>query len=323
MGTAANMNYAAVSSDSDGALTVTAVVTGGVETNAACAGDPAAWRETGAGWEKVPAYAGTINTMLLVNTPLTHAALARAVVTMTEGKSAALQRLAVPSRQSPDLATGTGTDQYCLAAPRQRRPRPDLGQHARQARRADRPDCPHGDAGGTALAERPRTELHARPVSRAVALRPGRGDVHRRHHAAARRASARAVAPQRQGGHLRAAGGRRRARAGHGVRSRAPRHAPRGGAAGRRRADGGDAGRQRRGAPGALARVPGTAARVGRRRQGAGAGRGGPGMDGEVAFGHDARRLVRARAQRRGVAGGDRRRPGAGRSRVRRTSGAG
>jgi adenosylcobinamide amidohydrolase len=117
MGTAANMNYAAVVSDSDDAVTVTAVVTGGVETNAACAGDPAAWRETGTGWEKVPAYAGTINTMLLVNTPLTHAALARAVVTMTEGKSAALQRLAVPSRQSPDLATGTGTDQYCLAAP--------------------------------------------------------------------------------------------------------------------------------------------------------------------------------------------------------------
>ena len=36
---------------------------------------------------------------------------------MTEGKSAALQRLVVPSRQSPDLATGTGTDQYCVATP--------------------------------------------------------------------------------------------------------------------------------------------------------------------------------------------------------------
>jgi hypothetical protein len=28
-----------------------------------------------------------------------------------------LQRLAVPSRRSVDLATGTGTDQYCVAAP--------------------------------------------------------------------------------------------------------------------------------------------------------------------------------------------------------------
>jgi len=65
--------------------------------------------------ERVPAYAGTINTMLIIDAPLTDAALARAVVTMTEGKSAALQRLAVPSRQSADLATGTGTDQYCIA----------------------------------------------------------------------------------------------------------------------------------------------------------------------------------------------------------------
>lgn len=117
MGTAANMNYAAVSADVDGEVTVTAVVTAGVESNATCAGDPAKWRETSAGMERVPDYAGTINTMLLMNVPLTDAALARAVVTMTEGKSAALQRLAVPSRQSPDLATGTGTDQYCVAAP--------------------------------------------------------------------------------------------------------------------------------------------------------------------------------------------------------------
>ena len=36
---------------------------------------------------------------------------------MTEAKSAALQRLAVPSCYSPDLATGTGTDQFCVAAP--------------------------------------------------------------------------------------------------------------------------------------------------------------------------------------------------------------
>jgi adenosylcobinamide hydrolase len=117
MGTAANMNYAAVSTETDLAVEVTAVVTAGVEGNATCAGDPADWRELETGFEKVPAYAGTINTMLLINVPLTVAALARAVVTMTEGKSAALQRLVVPSRQSPDLATGTGTDQYCIATP--------------------------------------------------------------------------------------------------------------------------------------------------------------------------------------------------------------
>jgi adenosylcobinamide amidohydrolase len=114
MGTAANMNYAALAFESDGGVQVVAAVTAGVQTNAVCAGDPAAWREGAAGMEKV---AGTINTLLLVNRPVTSAALARSVVTMTEAKCAALQRLAVPSCYSSDLATGTGTDQYAVAAP--------------------------------------------------------------------------------------------------------------------------------------------------------------------------------------------------------------
>jgi adenosylcobinamide amidohydrolase len=117
MGTAANMNYTAIASEHDGGVVVTAVVTGGVQTNATCAGDPASWRETRDGVVKVPPVVGTINTMLLVNTPVTVSALTRTIVTMTEGKSAALQRLAVPSCASADLATGTGTDQFCVAAP--------------------------------------------------------------------------------------------------------------------------------------------------------------------------------------------------------------
>lgn len=117
MGTAANMNYAAVATTTDDEVEVIAAVTAGVEGNATCAGDPANWRETDAGMQKVPVHAGTINTMVLVTRPLTPGALARAAITVTEGKSAALQRLAVPSRQSMDLATGTGTDQFCIAAP--------------------------------------------------------------------------------------------------------------------------------------------------------------------------------------------------------------
>lgn len=117
MGTAANMNYAATVHHRDGTMLVTAVVTAGVQGNAACAGDPASWRETETGWEKVPTVAGTINTMLLMNHSLTEGALARAVVTMTEGKTAALSELAVGSLYSKNLATGTGTDQYCVAAP--------------------------------------------------------------------------------------------------------------------------------------------------------------------------------------------------------------
>ncbi|MCW5965650.1 MAG: adenosylcobinamide amidohydrolase [Bryobacterales bacterium] len=152
MGTAANMNYASILTIRDSAtsatgnpadeLVVTAVVTAGVQGNAACAGDPATWRETDTGWEKVApldippaaphALAGTINTMLLINRPLTEGALARAVVTMTEAKSAALTRLAIGSRYSPDAATGTGTDQFCIAAClSQHKPLAAASQHVR------------------------------------------------------------------------------------------------------------------------------------------------------------------------------------------------
>jgi adenosylcobinamide amidohydrolase len=117
LGTAANMNYAAIVRQRDLDVEVTAVVTAGVQTNATCAGDPAGWRETRDGIVKAPAVPGTINTILVTNQSLTPAALTRLVVTVTEAKSAALQRLAVPSCYSPDLATGTGTDQFCLAAP--------------------------------------------------------------------------------------------------------------------------------------------------------------------------------------------------------------
>ena len=117
MGTAANMNYVALTTEVDEDVAVTVAVTAGVAGNATAAGEPATWRENEGGLQKVPAYAGTINTMLLVNRPVTPAALARVVVTMTEGKSAALHRLAVPSTLHVDLATGTGTDQYCIAAP--------------------------------------------------------------------------------------------------------------------------------------------------------------------------------------------------------------
>ena len=115
MGTAANMNYAAIVSKRHEDLEVVAVVTAGVESNATCAGDPAMWHETPGGFVKLPN--GTINTMVLSNTPVTSSALAQVAMMMVEGKTAAVRRLAVPSRYSSDLATGTGTDQYCVAAP--------------------------------------------------------------------------------------------------------------------------------------------------------------------------------------------------------------
>jgi adenosylcobinamide hydrolase len=117
MGTAANMHYVAIARERDLDVEAAAIVTAGVHSNATCAGDPARWRETADGVVRAAAVAGTINTMLVLSRPLTAPALARAVVTMTEAKSAALSRLAIPSGASADLATGTGTDQYCVAAP--------------------------------------------------------------------------------------------------------------------------------------------------------------------------------------------------------------
>ena len=133
MGTAANMQYASVVSESYQEATVWAAATAGVHGNAGRAGDPAAWHEGENGYQPVHAVPGTINVLVLFNVPLTPAALTRAVATMTEGKSALLQELAIPSRYSPHLATGTGTDQFCLAAPldANRKPKTWTGKHAK------------------------------------------------------------------------------------------------------------------------------------------------------------------------------------------------
>jgi len=117
MGTAASMVYAAHEQAVFGDLQVDAIVTAGVEGNATCAGDPARWVETPSGWNKLAEVAGTINTIVVVNQPLKPEAQIRALLTATEGKSAALMELGVSSRYSRDLATGTGTDQICFASP--------------------------------------------------------------------------------------------------------------------------------------------------------------------------------------------------------------
>ena len=133
MGTAANMAYAVHRSAEFEELRVDAFTTAGVSGNAARAGDPAAWVETDDGWCKVEPHAGTINTILLLACPLTPSAHARAVITMTEAKSAALAELAVPSRYAPVIATGTGTDQFCLAAPLDpgRKPKDSTSPHVK------------------------------------------------------------------------------------------------------------------------------------------------------------------------------------------------
>jgi adenosylcobinamide amidohydrolase len=115
MGTAANMNYASIVEHESEDVSIIAVVTAGVSGNAECAADPTSWAEGPQGMRKTSPYDGTINTMVLVNRPLTPNALAGAAMVVTEAKGAALQRLAVRSRYSAEFATGTNTDQFCLA----------------------------------------------------------------------------------------------------------------------------------------------------------------------------------------------------------------
>jgi adenosylcobinamide amidohydrolase len=101
------MENVSIKAQSYKSITVTAVVTGGVETNGGRVGDPAPWDELE---QKSIPEPGTINIMLFINTNLTDGALARSLVTCTEAKTAALQELAAPSRYSMGLATGSGTD---------------------------------------------------------------------------------------------------------------------------------------------------------------------------------------------------------------------
>ncbi|MGD9124502.1 MAG: adenosylcobinamide amidohydrolase [Desulfarculaceae bacterium] len=119
LGTAANMNNAAVCEQSFREQTVVAVATGGVETNAGRIGDPAFMYEHDGQHQKLNQSAapeqGTINTMLFINKELTPGAMVRTIMTATEAKTAVLQELAVNSRYSNGLATGTGTDQIAVS----------------------------------------------------------------------------------------------------------------------------------------------------------------------------------------------------------------
>jgi len=84
---------------------VTAIVTAGVRTNAARAGDPASyWEENG------EFHIGTINIILLTNVHLDKSTLTEAFMTITEAKTVALNNLRIPSQYSNGFATGTGTD---------------------------------------------------------------------------------------------------------------------------------------------------------------------------------------------------------------------
>ncbi len=112
--TAAQMENVSVKTEKWENLAVTAVVTGGIEVNGGRVGDTASWNEVAG--QALPAKPGTINMMIFFNSDLAEGTLARALVTCTEAKTAAIQELLAPSRYSMGLATGSGTDGTILVA---------------------------------------------------------------------------------------------------------------------------------------------------------------------------------------------------------------
>lgn len=112
MGTAASMENVAVESLSYKELTVTAIVTGGIETNGGRVGDPADYYKP----QPKPQKYGTINIMLVLDCDVPAGTLARALVTCTEAKTAAIQELLEGSKYSNGIATGSGTDTTIVVA---------------------------------------------------------------------------------------------------------------------------------------------------------------------------------------------------------------
>lgn len=108
LSTAASMDNVSVQTMSYEDFSVTAIVTGGIKNNAGRIGDPATWHEKSeVSYQVKP---GTINIILYIDADLSEGALARALVSCTEAKTAAIQELLAPSRYSRGLATGSGTD---------------------------------------------------------------------------------------------------------------------------------------------------------------------------------------------------------------------
>ena len=106
MMTAASMKSLGTAQADDGGLMVQCWVTAGL-SNLLRAGDPA---------DGVP-VPGTINIWLYINQPLTDAALAEALILLTESKVTAVRDAGLQSPVSHLPASGTGTDSHAVICP--------------------------------------------------------------------------------------------------------------------------------------------------------------------------------------------------------------
>lgn len=114
LSTAAWTELCAVKTASFRDLTVTAAVTGGIDSNGMGPADPAFYYEEEGNYK--PLLPGTINIFLYINQNLTDAAMVRALVVCSEAKAAAVSQLLLGSVYSEEIATGSGTDGTVIAA---------------------------------------------------------------------------------------------------------------------------------------------------------------------------------------------------------------
>ncbi len=127
--TRAEVKNTAIVSETFRDLTVTAIVTAGIDKNGGRTGDPASYYENNETFEPV---GGTINTILIIGADLPEYAMSRALMTAAEAKAAALQQLMARSVYSSGIATGSGTDMIAITAdPGSPLHLSDAGKHAK------------------------------------------------------------------------------------------------------------------------------------------------------------------------------------------------
>ena len=95
-------------------LSVTAAVTGGIDSNGMCPGDPSSYYERNGAYEILPP--GTINVFIYINQNVTEAAMVRSMMIASEAKAAAVSHLLLGSCYSEEIATGSGTDGMVIAS---------------------------------------------------------------------------------------------------------------------------------------------------------------------------------------------------------------
>ena len=120
--TAADVERFAIVEEKYKDLSIYAVVTAGVESNAMRMS-----KDDGDFYEP-----GTVNILILPNMKFTKRAMTRAIITATEAKSAALQDLDIRSVYKPEYqATGTGTDNLIIVEGSGDKPLDNSGGHTK------------------------------------------------------------------------------------------------------------------------------------------------------------------------------------------------